>query len=173
MKTLITGFPGTGKSTIARELKRLGYMVVDPEEIPGYMHTESIETGERIAKPAIVPRGWYDTVGAYNWDRDKLARLLAQKGTLFVCSMAHNQADYYDRFDTLIVLTIDDSELERRLKQRAGQTLGKHPDELYDILRLHNAFEQKLCQRGAIPIDAGAPLEDVIDTIIDSSEVKR
>ena len=165
MKILITGFPGTGKSSIAKELKRRGRRAYDPQSMHDYMQVENRDTGRHIKQPEKVPAGWFDTVGAYNWDPIKLEKLLQDNEDIFICSKAHNQSEFYSRFDKIFVLTLDFTELIHRLELRNGKTLGKNSDELSDILSLHNHFEQSLLNHGAIIINASKPLSNIVNEI--------
>ena len=169
MKILITGFPGTGKSSIANELKHRGRKAYDPQSMHEYMHVENRETGRRIKQPEKVPAGWYDTIGAYNWDTIKLEKLLQSSEDIFICSKAHNQSDFYNEFDKIFVLSLDFTELIRRLELRSGKAIGKNSDELSDILSLHNHFEQSLTNHGAIKIDASQPLGNIADEILSNA----
>ena len=166
MNYLITGFPGMGKSTIAAELKRRGHIAYDPQTMR-LMHVESRLTGKHIQPPEQVPHDWYDAVGAYNWDPVKISRLLSEPGDVFICSLAHNQYEFYNRFKLIFVLTLDPTELENRLLNRPGQTIGKSPSELADIMSKHESFEQSILNHGAIRLNAALPISETVDKILD------
>lgn len=166
MNVLVTGFPGTGKSAIARELKRRGHTTYDTETIPYLTHTEDRATGRHIHAPAGVPRGWYDTVGAQVWDEVRIRQLLGNSDDLFVCAFTHNLADFFDLFDYMFVLTLDDVELEQRLLERQGDTIGKTPDELADILLLHHQFETSMVRHGAQALNAHTATPELVDRIL-------
>jgi broad-specificity NMP kinase len=166
MNYLITGFPGTGKTSIAAELKRRGHNAYDTENMRGYMHTESRVDGGRIQKPSDVPSGWYDTVGAYNWDTVKILTLLDGPNDKFICAKAHNQSEFFDKFDKIFVLTLDFTEVIKRLHNRPGKAIGKTDSELSDIIIMREHFERSLLGCGAIAIDVTKGLHEVTDEIL-------
>ncbi|HSW80718.1 MAG TPA: AAA family ATPase [Candidatus Saccharimonadales bacterium] len=166
MKVLVTGYPGTGKSSVARELKKRGHNAYDTEGMRGYMHAQDIDTGEKIPIPTPVPRGWFDKVGNYNWDIPRIANLLASHEDVFLCSLADNQQILYDVFDFIFLLTLDDVELENRLRSRMTTNYGKNSGELSDIMTFHRRFEQSLLNLGAIEIKANRGIIEVTDEIL-------
>lgn len=167
MKVLITGFPGTGKSSIAHELKLRGYNAYDPEAMRGYMHLQDINTGRPVQIPEHPMRGWFDTYGAFNWDITRLTRLLGQSKakTVFICSLADNIESLYALFDRVFVLVLDDFELENRLRSRS-KFIDTNPEMLADTLMLHRHFEQSLLNQGANAINVHANIKTVTDHIL-------
>jgi hypothetical protein len=166
VKALITGYPGTGKSSVALELKRRGRYAYDTEAMRGYMHAESVQTGERISLPSPVPRGWFESTGGYNWDPVRIAVLLKAHDDVYVCALADNQEDFYDTFDTIFLLQLNEGDLVNRLQSRTTTTYGKDPGERADILLHHQHFEQSLLEAGAISISAKQGLTEVVNEIL-------
>lgn len=166
MKVLITGFPGMGKSAIASELKRRGHVAYDPQAMRGYEYVVDRETGRHIHPPEPVPRGWFDQVGAQAWDPVKMRRLLERDGDIFICAFVHNLPEFYELFDHMFVLTLDDVELEQRLLGRPGSRIGKHPEELADIMALHRDFERAITARGAIVLNARHGVHELVSIIL-------
>lgn len=168
MNYLITGFPGTGKSAVASELKRRGHRAYDPEKMRNYMHVEDRSSGRHIKAPADLPRGWYDNVAAYKWDPIKIQKLLDEPGDIYICSLAHNQQEFISQFSKIFLLTLDESELETRLRSRDGNALGKTLAELADIMTLHRHFEQNLINNGAVVLNTAMSVTAIVDRILDS-----
>lgn len=166
MKFLITGFPGTGKTTTAHALKARGRSAYDPQQMQGYMRIESREGGHVIHAPKPVPKSWYDSVGAYRWDHSKISTLLESQDDVYICSLAENQSKYYDAFDMIFVLHLPDKVLIQRLKGRDLNALGHNKDEQADILLHRGAFEQQLVEHGAHLISTLPPPGEVVDAIL-------
>lgn len=166
MNYLITGFPGTGKSSIAIELQKRGHTAYDPQAMRTFMHVEDRVTGRHIHAPSEVPSGWYDIAGAYNWDTAKLERLLRTPGDVYICSKSHNQDLFYDRFEKIFLLTLDFTLLIERLRNRPGKSIGKTSPELSDILVKSEHFERSLLNKGAIGINMAQPINLVVDSIL-------
>jgi len=170
MKVLITGFPGTGKSAIALELKRRGHRAYDPDIMRGYEYTVDRHTGERIHPPQPIPAGWYDITGLRMWDPVKMSRLLLTSDDVFICSFVHDLANYRHLFDHIFVLTLDDVVLERRLRGRLGNQIGKDPAELRDIMKLHREFERTMLAHGATALNAEHGIRELVNTILEQVE---
>jgi 2-phosphoglycerate kinase len=168
MKSLVTGYPGTGKSSVARELQRRGHVSYDTEAMRGYMHAESIQTGAKIPLPQPVPRGWFEVIGGYNWDIPRVTSLLNTHEDVFICALADNQESLYNMFDRIFLLTLNELEMERRLCSRITTDYGKDPGELADILVHHRHFEQSLLNNArAIPVDSAHAIPEVVNEILD------
>jgi hypothetical protein len=166
VKVLITGYPGTGKSSVAKELQERGHAAYDTEAMRGYMHAESVENSRRIRVPSPVPRDWFDDIGNINWDIPRVTTLLNSHDDVFICALADNQEALYDLFDFIFLLTLDEIEMEQRLRSRTTTNYGKDSGELADIFVNHQHFEQSLRERGAIEISVKPALSEVVNEIL-------
>jgi hypothetical protein len=166
MKVLITGYPGTGKTSIAKALHERGYNAYDTESMRGYMHAESVQSGERIPLPSPVPRGWFSDTGEYNWDVVRVLKLLNSHDDVFICALADNQEQLYQEFDRIFLLLLDETVMEQRLRLRQSTSYGKDHDERADILLNHRHFENNLLEIGATPIQSEHAIPQVVDEIL-------
>src|SRR3954471_17872008 len=82
---LITGNPGSGKTTMVAQLTRLGH--------------DAIDSDEEIARWEDSPDG-----RRWMWDRDRLELAIELTPGLFVCGIAINLRDMLDLFDHIFLL---------------------------------------------------------------------
>jgi broad-specificity NMP kinase len=166
MRFFITGVAGTGKSTVARVLTAHGYKGVDIDAETTIAGSVNIHTGERETVPNPRPIGWAPN-HKWMWDDEKLREYLSsQNDDVFLCGFAWNQADFYDIFDKVFVLTLDDKTLTDRIITRTNNSFGKHPHELATTLGLNRTLTQSAIAAGAVSIEASRDLETVMNEIV-------
>jgi broad-specificity NMP kinase len=112
----ITAVAGTGKSTLCKELNRLGYKSYDIESIPDLFTLYDHKTGGLMPNHdnsdlELVKRG--------NWhcDKEKLRKIIKDETAplTFYCGAATNAKEIADLFDKIIVLSVSDSTTLKRL----------------------------------------------------------
>ena len=70
-------------------------------------------------------------------------------------------------FDKIFLLTLNELEMEHRLRLRDTTDYGKDPGELADILVHHLHFEQGMLNNvGAVPVDATHAIPEVVNEIL-------
>ena len=168
----ITGNSGTGKSTVRQELKDRGYQALGVDE-DGYGDWIDRTTG------AIIPFPHHDAnLDLHDWYRrhewetslPKIADLRrqadAQSEPIFLCGGASGDQKVLHLFDGIIALAVDEPTLRRRIASRHDNSFGKTPDELAIILAIQASCEAEYMRRGIPVIDAGQPIDKVVDAIL-------
>ena len=165
MKYLITGVAGTGKSTLAKELRKRGYAAYDTEE--GFSYHVNKQTGERAVYPSNPTPEWYEAhERVFN---EKILENLFKKHAdeiLFICSITANQAKYYTQFNKIFLLSAPDEVVIHRLGTRTNNYFGRKPLELQRVIGRHQQFDDEVKALGAIVIDSTRPIEAVADEIL-------
>ena len=155
---LVEGVSGTGKTSVCHELRRRGHDAVNGD-------TDLAYQGHPVTGVPTDTRTHHHHI----WDVERLASLVAdQRAPLtFFCGGSRNFDRFIDLFDGVFVLEIDLPTLERRLDQRPADEWGSQPEERALVLRLHRTGEDT---PPGTPIDATAPLTDVVDEIVRRAE---
>lgn len=146
---LVTGMPGTGKSSLLDELAARGYRTVDTD-YGGYFHTVD---GERL------------------WREDLIAELLAtapddSAGVLFVQGTTRNQVRFYPRFNHIVLLSAPAEVLAGRLAARTTNPYGKDPAELTETLRNQQTVEPLLRRSATLEVVTTVPVRRVADIVL-------
>ena len=163
---LIEGVSCSGKTSVAEELQRRGHHVIHGDRDLAYLGDP--ETGKPLAWPD--PEGLADTARWWHerwiWNVEKVQALLAdhRHSRSFFCGGSRNRDRYVDRFDRVFVLELDVETLNQRLLARPKNEFGGEPEARRLISQLH-ATRQDL-PKDATPIDATAPLAQVVDEIL-------
>lgn len=146
-RILLTGMSGTGKSTVISELAARGYRAIDLDQ-PGW--SEHAPDGDWV------------------WCEKRVRDLLSHEDgdVLFVSGCAENQVKFYPQLDEIVLLSAPAVVLIERLMTRTNNSYGKHPDELNAILGYLETVEPRLRQGAGHEIDASAPLNQVVETVI-------
>ena len=164
---LIEGVSGTGKTTVAEELQRRGYHVLHGDRELAYRGDP--ETGEPVDEPAHESEMdrvvWQQK--HWLWDMDKVNSVIADHSHAisFFCGGSRNFARFIDLLDGVFVLDVDLDTLKRRLARRPEDEFGGRPVEQELVVRLHATKED--IPKGDVVIDATAPLESVVDEILE------
>ena len=147
---LITGMSGTGKSTVLAELARRGHRTVD---------TDEGDWSEEVPAPG----GGIEQL----WRTEPMARLLTEPaaGSLFVSGCVANQVTFYDRFDTIILLSAPLSVMLARIDARDTNPFGRTVSDRARILADLDAVEPLLRQTATVEIATNRPLSEVVAAI--------
>lgn len=137
MATLVTGTPGSGKTTLVAYAEKQGdKRFVDADEIAGLCEWREFDTGKVIGlvdeMSITADDDWYKQHGWY-WREDRLSAFIQANPNAIICGSSENIADCYKLFDRVIVMQKTEAELLDNLqspdrlnpfgkttKQRAG-----------------------------------------------------
>ena len=90
---------------------------------------------------------------------------------LFVSGCAENQVKFYPQFDHIILLSAPANVLVERLTTRTNNPYGRHPGDLAEVLGYLETVEPRLRRSAGHEIDASAPLDQVVATVLRLVEV--
>lgn len=155
---LIEGVSCTGKTTICRELQRRGHHAINGDTELAYQGNP--ETGEAVCGTSH---------NHHIWNVDKVRALVADQShpASFFCGGSRNFSSFIDLFDRVFVLQVDLKTLNQRLAARPESEWGGKDAERELVRRLHASQED--VPRTGIPIDATAPLEIVVNEILEKA----
>ncbi len=137
-RILITGMSGAGKSTLLGELAARGHITVDTDY-----------------------DGW--EVNGSLWDEPRMSDLLARHEAVVVSGTVENQAQFYDRFDHVVLLSAPVETLIERVSHR---TNNGHTKEQQHEIRTHVREVEPLLRRGAdVELDGREHVSALADAI--------
>lgn len=168
---LIEGYSGTGKTTVAEELKKRGYHVLDGDRELKYRGNP--ETGERIEEPDH--KNEFDKAVWRQkhliWNLEKVTSIINDhsKDVSFFCGGSRNHSKFIGLLDGVFILNVDDLQvLFDRMDERVARDptdFGGKPEEKELVRRIYES-KQDIPQEGTI-IDSTQPLDTVIEQILE------
>lgn len=165
---LVTGNPGSGKTTVATELVRRGFSALDADEVAGWQSA----AGDDVTQPARFTDDWLQS-HRWVWSRSRLeaeVRTRSRAGRdLFLCGIAMNQRDLLDLFARVFLLTLDDATQRDRLD--TPDNAGRNEAQRTQILEGRPVFEREMRAVGAVVLDARRPTSVLVDSILASVSV--
>ena len=148
---LITGNPGSGKTTLAGELARRGCAVIDGDDLARW----ETSSGEPVAPAEPMPDEWLLS-HRWVWPPDRLEEVISRAvRPLFVCGIARNQHTLLHLFDRVFLLAID----HRTQIERLDTPANAHRDAAArtQILDGRPTFEAQMRAAGATVLDGRQP----------------
>lgn len=160
VKIYITGVSGTGKTSLTEALKAKGVNAVDTDELS---HWENKHTGERTGWEPGASDAWYNE---HEWlcDIAELQKVLSKTEHAVAIGFGDNidKSDKYLKlFDKVCILTCRPETIVARIEGRTNNHFGKHPSDMRRILEWQKEFDAEMVEKGALPLDAERPLEEL------------
>ncbi len=172
----ITGTPGTGKSTVLRELQARGHKAHGTDE-HGYSQWIDRKTNKAVVPPEDYDlHAWYKD---HEWtlNPEAIATLRREADTtdevVFLCGVADGTEAVAHLFNQTIVLTADAATLKQRITNRKDNNFGKTPEELKIILEWQDKHIDKYREQGAVIVDAARSVGDVVDEVLKKVEASH
>lgn len=164
-KYLITGSPGSGKSSAIQELHDRGFSAYDTDSHPGATVLQD-NHGNKVPFPAgAIDWDAYQ----WNWQDDVISSLLTSDDIVFLGGIASNSPVYYPEFDVIFVLTLDNSTLRQRILGRTDKDYAKHPEQLRGELAFRPVLQERLLKLpNSVEVDATTPLNNMVDYILEN-----
>ena len=147
MRVLLTGMSGTGKSSLIRRLRAMGYRARDVDD------------------EGWVRRG---ADGGWLWQVERVRAFLRTdpEGAVFLSGCSESQVRFYPDFDLILLLTAPAPVIEERLRSRTNNPYGKRPGELAEVLGYLETVEPRLRQAADHVIDTTQPLDSVLAEVL-------
>ena len=159
-KYLITGRPGSGKTTVIEELRRRGYQAFNTDDMPEITRLEEQATREPVPWPAGAV-DWKKYI--WNWQENGLRKLLRLEGDIFIGAIVGNQKGFYSLFNKIFALTITTETLRQRLDSHAHPRTTSEKDQ---AIAVHYQKQARFKEQGLILIPADGSVSEVVDDIL-------
>ena len=159
-KYLITGRQGSGKTTVIKQLQKLGYTAYNADDLPDVTKLQNKETNETID----WPEGKVDwSRYAWNWRKPEIEKLLASDEIVFIGAVVSNQVDFYPMFDKVFVITVSVDTLKTRLESHEHSS---HHLLIDRITKDHVKKQASFINEGGEPISGERPPEEIANNIL-------
>ncbi len=167
---LVTGVPGSGKTAMCEELKKLGYKAYNIEDMDGFFKMVNKKT-KRLSKN--YDNYNLESVKQHDWicDKKRLQQLIKKnsEGIVFYCGTASNIGDLLHLFNKVFLLRVNEKILRKRLSTRTSNDFGRTSEVQKWVLSWKKWWENHIQKKGAIVINANRNLKEVAKDVVKNS----
>lgn len=134
MNALVTGTPGSGKTTLTQYASSINDgRFIDTDEMEGLCEWREFKTGKVLGLVTEYKEtgrdDWYAKYGWY-WKTDRLKSFLLDNPQAILCGSAENTVECYSLFDRIFILQKNENELLSNLASPGrNNPFGKTPDQ--------------------------------------------
>jgi shikimate kinase len=166
----ITGPTGSGKSTICKELRKLGYDTYDTDE-KGNRFWINKKTSQPVEPYKIYRHGsnWHSEhrVGlSPDWIKQLKSTATEENKVIFICGINDNDLEFVDSYDKIILLNIDETTQKSRIIGRSNSRYCKEPKQLAAAIKCRQAQIDKYRRAGASEIDGKIGSKEIVEKIL-------
>lgn len=168
-RIFVTGMAGSGKSTVAQQIKKQGFMAIDVDEVDDLCNWVNLESGKKLEKynTANVNDEFMEAYD-YRCDMDLLKRMMGDSNEpIFVFGCVGNNSSFLPLFDKVLLLQCTPEMMIERLNSRDTNVFGKDTEVQKRILDWKKTFDQLMIEAGANVINTDQPLEAVVNKVLD------
>lgn len=167
----ITGISGSGKTTIGRELIKLGEVAFDGKIQRGLFHFAD-KDGNRPGDYQPNNKAWMQK---YRWILNKpmFDELMEQNRAadrVFLCGGAEDLIRYWPQGKKAFLLKVDSKTMLKRLQEeKRDNNFGKDKQTQDRLLERLDRYQNKMISLGAISVDAIRPINEVVKCILNQA----
>ena len=167
---LVTGVPGSGKTAICEELKKMGHKAYNIEEMSGFFKM----VNKKTRKSAKDYNNYnLESVKQHDWicNKKKLQQLIKKnsQGIVFYCGTASNIDDLLPLFDKAFLLKVNEKTLRKRLSTRTSNSFGRTSEVQKWVFGWKKWWEGHIQEKGAIVINANINLNKAAKEVVKNS----
>jgi dephospho-CoA kinase len=165
---LITGMPGSGKSTVCAELKAKGYEAYDGDE-DHLAKWYNIATGAAVKREDEERTPEFVQAHSRDMSRETVEELVskARDKPVFLCADPENEDELRDLFSQIFALVVDEDTRKHRLATRTNNKWGKLPHEVEYSQAFQQKWEADYKKFAYITLDSSQPPGTLVDQILE------